>query len=415
MSRRLIAGLALTLGLCASINLHAVVLSAKSLGMAGTGVAYAQDALAAGLNPAGASDIGNRFDLGATWVHFHGKTVTKGNLNPLVNGSVNGFYNSRNVITPDFGLNYNFDCNWSAGIVSYNRNYLKTTYEKPNLLLSRTGKKPGLEYMHQTVSPYVAYKYGCMSFGVSVNWMIQRIKINGLQNFANARLSRYPNYVTNEGYNYSNGIGFTFGWLWHFNDCFSLGLTFQPETKMSRFGKYKGLLARAGKFNIPQKIGAGISWRFVPCATFTFDVENIRWNHIQAIHNKLLNDEGELNLLGASNGPGFGWRNQTYFRFGLDYAWNDDLTLRCGFRHATELVRKSQTAINVLTLETVQDLITLGATYRIGCSDEISAFYVQGFDKQVKGRASIPVFLGGGNANLKEGLFALGLSWGHDF
>ena len=56
---------------------------------------------------------------------------------------------------------------------------------------------------------------------------------------------------------------------------------------MSKFQKYKGFLGGNGRLNIPQKIGAGVAWRFLPCATIAFDVEYINWRRVKALERPL--------------------------------------------------------------------------------------------------------------------------------
>ncbi len=57
----------------------------KAQGMAGAGVAYSQDALAAATNPAGMVMVGNRWDLGLSFVpaesrHIHYGSEPNGDL-----------------------------------------------------------------------------------------------------------------------------------------------------------------------------------------------------------------------------------------------------------------------------------------------------------------------------------------------
>lgn len=441
------------LSLCAP-QAEAVIMSVKSLGMGGVGISYAKDALAAGFNPATAADVENRFDIGATYGSFKGKTEFLNNhtqagfgpLDPTVNGSRNPYHKGRWIVCPDFGINYNLgggcecESNWYIGLVAYNRNYSKTRYKEGIPLIGTSSG--GLEYVNETVSPYVAYRWNNMNFGISLNWQIARLKVNGFQRFDEEPAPFPPNFppnpgsvapgaVTNRGYNYSNGLGVTLGWQWHINEKIAIGLTYQPKTKMSRFNKYRGFLAQHGRFDIPQKLGFGISWRFIECATIAFDIEHIQWDKVRSIHNRVLGNQtvtfptppfppntvlGYPNTLGSSGGPGFGWRNQTYYRVGIDYAFNDSWTFRAGFRHVNAPFKKSQTALNALTLETLENVVLGGATYKWDCANEISGFFGWGFNHKIKGSTnSIPQLLGGGEVNLEQRVWVLGLSWGHSF
>lgn len=408
-----------------STSAEAILASVKTFGMAATGVAYPQDALAAAFNPAGHVEIGDRVDFGNTFSQYRGHSKIKGNIIPpfLIGGPVNGTYNgykTNSINTPDFGINKRLgcECEWAIGLVAYNRNFSKTRYNKPFLLL---GNKPaGLEYVHETISPVIAYKINdSHNIGISINCNIQRLKVNGIENFANPFRSVSPNNVTDKGYDYSTGWGVTFGWQWHITPTLTFGLTYQPETPMPKFHKYKGFLAQKGRFNIPTFYSAGIAWRFVECATIAFDVQRYEWKQIRALHNDLIHD-GVLEKLGSKNGPGFGWKNQTFYRVGVDWAICESWIVRAGYRYGNSPIRRSQTVVNQLTLETVESFVTCGATYIINECNELSAFFAYGFQHGIKGKNSIPPGLpprgfGGGEADLTQQQYAVGFSYGFEY
>jgi long-chain fatty acid transport protein len=403
--------------LCQSSEAEALAASVKTFGMAGTGVAYAQDALAVAYNPAGMAWVGDRLDLGIHWAHDSGKTKIHGNLLPTTNDTYHA-YKTKNFYSPEFGVNKTFgcECEWSVGLAVYNRQQGKTTYNKPFGLIGTSNL--GLEYVHETISPVVAYRLNdCHSFGITLNCMVQRLKVNGIQKFDNAIFSSHPGHVTNKGYDWSVGFGTTLGWQWKVFDGFTLGLTYQPKTSMPRFNKYKGFLAQKGKFDIPQVFSGGISWRFVDCATICFDVQYYDWAQIKALHNKLAGGLAELaqDKLGTSKGTGFGWKSQTFYRVGLDFAATEDLILRVGYRHVNANTKKSQTVVNQLILDIVDDYATCGATYRINCDQEVSAYFAYGFKNKIKGNGSIPASFGGGESDIEAQKFALGLGWGMNF
>lgn len=406
-----------------SSNAEALAASVKTFGMAGTGVAYAQDALAVAYNPAGMAWIGDRMDLGVHWTHDSGNTKIVGNIVPTLNGNYKA-YKTKNFYSPEFGINKTFgcDCEWSIGLAVYNRNQSKTTYNKPFGLVGTSNL--GMEYVHETISPVLSYRLNdCHSFGITLNCMIQRLKANGIQNFDNARLSAHPGHVTNRGYSWSTGWGTTLGWQWKITNDITFGLTYQPKTKMKKFSKYNGFIAQAGKFDIPQVASAGIAWRFLECATLCFDVQYYDWKQIKALHNRLAGGPVELaqDKLGSSNGTGFGWKSQMFYRIGVDFAVTESLIVRAGFRTTNRIIPKSQTVVNQLVLDTVRNFATVGATYMINDCHEISSYFAWGFQEKIKGKGSIPEGLppaagfGGGESNIKQQKYALGLAWGWNY
>lgn len=406
------------MGFLTALCLHtstaeAIFASVKSTGMAATSISHPLDSLAGAYNPAGIASVGDRFDIEAAWVHDTGSLTIKDNKFELVD--VNGHYQGmrdKNVVPVGFGLSktWNIDCDWdiAAGIVLYNRNYQKTTYKKPLPLIGTS--KPGLEYINETISPILAVRW-CNShtIGISVNCQLERIKVNGLEFFE--LQSSSPGNVTNRGYGYANGWGVTIGYFGQITDSLSIGLTYQPETTMSRIDKYKGFLAQHGRLNIPRKIGAGIAYRVIPCVVVAFDVEQIQWKRIKSLSNNF----PSLYRLGTSKGAGFGFKDQWYYRLGVEWEIDECWTARIGFRHANTSIKKSQTAVNLLTLDTVENFLTAGATWNYNTCHEVSIVGAYGFEKKINGKNSIPATLGGGEANIKEQKFAIGLAWGWKF
>lgn len=404
---------------CKTTPAEAILASVKSTGMAATAIAYPLDAMSLAYNPAGIVWVGDRLDVGAAWVRNFGKAKVTGNtLLPVfgINGDFNGM-RTKNSYAFEFGFckTYCGDCfQWAVGLAVYNRNFQKTTYNH-HLNLFGTSHV-GLEYLHETIAPTLAVRFwDCHSLGISLDWQIQRLKVNGLQNFDTPANSSSPGHVTNRGYNYAQGLTVTLGYRWQITDCLAIGVTYQPKTHMSKFHKYRGFLAQAGRLDVPEKIGAGIAYNIMPCLTACFDWEFIRWSKVKALHNPLIPNLF-TSKLGDSNGAGFGFINQNYYRFGLEYRYNECLALRLGFRHANTPVRRSQTAVNTLTLDLVEDFITTGATWTLNENNEISFFYAYGFEKKIHGKGAIPaVPFGGGNVTLKEQKQALAFGWGWKF
>ncbi len=413
------AMLGLGIGLSLSVpnsSMEGILASVKASGMGGAGAAYAVDAMAGAINPAAMSDVCDRFDVAIMPVHSKQEVDVSGSPVPV---GVNGhFENSlKNFYNPTFGINKQFDwCCWemSIGLMGYNQGHLDSTFNNSFPLLG-TGNLQ-LDVTQEVIAPVWTVKINeCHAVGLALDVVVQSLKIKGLQNFDNAIFSSAPGHVTNEGRDYSWGVGVTLGYIGHWTDWLSVGVAYQPKIAMSRFDKYKGFLAQRGKLDIPQTVNAGIALHLIPCMNIAFDVDWIDWEGIRSLHNPLLPNL-LVSKLGRNNGVGFGWKNQIFYRVGVDYQLFDCWTIRAGYRHANTPVRGSQAATNILTCETCQDFVTVGASYQTDCWGEFSAFYAYGFDHEVKGPGSIPVVpLGGGNVNLKQQQQAFGLNWGYNF
>lgn len=401
---------------------EAIFASVKSTGMAATAIAYPQDSFAVAYNPAGMIAVGNRVDAEGGWLHCRGHVEISDNIAPLegVNGNFN-LMKTHDYYVGNVGFNSNWcsqitDCynlNWSFGIALYNRDFQKVTQSRVQPLFGFSN--PGIEYIHEELATSVAFNvWDGHSLGVSLDWHIARVKVNGLERFDNELASSRPGHVTNNGYNYSNGVGVTFGYFGQFCDWLSVGATYRPKTKMNRYTKYDGFFAQHGRLDIPEKIGGGIAINYWPCLTVCFDVEFLRWSGVKSLHNNLLPGLNLPGGLGTNDGGGFGFKDQTFYRVGVEYRFDECWTARIGFRHANTPTKKSQTAANSLIDDLVEDFLTLGFTWNFMPCAEFSGFYAYGFENKLNGQNAIPIDrFGGGNAKLKESknILAVAVGW----
>lgn len=433
-ARKLIAGLGIAAALCGwSSTAEALLAGVKVTGMAAATTAYPQDSFVAAYNPAGLAFIDNRVDMGAAWDQTGQHATITGNVVP----GVNGFYpgdRTKDLYLGEFAFRRGLGCNLSAGVALYNRNFVKTTYNQPFTLFGTSNL--GLEYLNETLALSSAMKFWeNHSVGLSVNIQFQRTKNNGLERLdVGAPLPApsttvAPGFVTDNNYNWSSGVGVTLGYYGRFFcDKVGVGVAYSPRTHMQKFRRYRGFFANGGEFDLPQRWIAGISWRWIPCSTVAFDVEWVDWAQISALANPLNAVAGFTDTsarLGGPNGTGFGFHSQTFYRVGIDYKICN-LTLRAGYRFAKAPIGPSQTAANILLLDTVEQFATVGATYEVDCANEVSIFYAHGFKNKINGHNSIPPGLppslntppfgfGGGEANLSQQKRVLGVSLGHKF
>jgi long-chain fatty acid transport protein len=267
------------------------------------------------------------------------------------------------------------------------------------------------------IAPTLAWKINeTHTVGVSVNLAYQRFEAKGLQNFDNPGApmpdsSSSKGNVTNRGHDNSYGAGLHLGWIGKVNDSVSLGATYQTKTYMSKFDKYKGLFAEQGDFDVPEQYGVGIAVKANPKLTIAADIQRINYGDVNSVGNSI-NNLFAGNLLGTNNGAGFAWRDVTAYKLGASYAWDETLTLRAGYNHSSQPIRKSETMFNILAPGVVQDHLTLGATWVLPNKSELSFAYMHAFEKKVNGSGSIPDGYGGGDANLKMYEDSLGIAYG---
>lgn len=439
-------GMIACMGVIASVCLssakaEALLASVKTVGRALTQTAYPEDSFCQAMNPAGGAFIGTRYDVGIHFEHrrqsatIHDNNATAPVVIPgdgivlVPVPGVNGTFPADKTKTqylPEFGFNYEFGCDkeYTFGFASYNRAFLKTTYGTSFPLFGTSNV--GLEYLNHQLSPYVTYKFNeCHAVGISFNIQITRLKINGLERVAfppfGGPFSEFPNAVTNRGYNYKTGYGFSVGYLGKITKDLSIGLSATPETWIPKYNKYKGFAVQ-GKINGPWRFGAGIAYRFLPNATIAFDYEYEAFNGVRALHQSVRRPNPFNPPLGNKQASGFGWKGRNFYRVGLDYTFNDScdpcggllngLTVRAGFRYGTPLFKRTQTVINALSCETPTTGATCGFTYVLSNGGEVSAYYIKLFKRTVRGKDSFSPVLGGGNADLRGRQNLWGIGYG---
>ena len=374
----------------------------KAEGMGGVGIALPQDALAAANNPAGMVMVGNRVDLGADFFEPSRSTQISGLTGPAsaYNGNYSG--NSRPLfVIPQFGYNHMLDSNKSLGISVYGNGGMNTSYAN-----SPFGPNAGINLAQLFVSPSYAMKINDNNaIGVSLNMVYQTFSANGLQNFA--PMSSNPNALTNNGTDSSTGVGARIGWTGQVSPNVTLGATYASKVHMGNFDKYSGLFANNGSFDIPANYGVGVAVKATNSTTVSADYKVIQYSGVTSIANAAT----QGGPLGASNGAGFGWQDVKVIKLGISQQVNDLLTVRAGYSHNTQPIPASQAQFNVLAPGVVQDHLTLGMTYNVTKTNELTLAYMHAFQNSVYGANTYQTPAGLGNINLKMYEDSLGIAY----
>ncbi len=385
--------------------------STKAMGMAGAVMAYPLDSLSIAYNPAAAAFIDSRWDLGVNW------SRSTGSADFSNDDCYDSHASGSNFFLPEFGVNQ-WMCEglMTWGFILYNRSYYKTAFDSNVPLFGE--KKLGLEYLHYVASPSWSIIFACRhALGITLDFHGHRLKIDGMENFANDFWSEHPSKVTDEGYEYAGGIGVTIGWISRFSDTVAIGLSYSPEVEwiVGSFRGYKGVVPDQGKLKIPQRVAAGLSIEMLCNLTVAFDVEHMQYNRMRPLDNALLPAIDDVQPMGQDWGPGLGWRDQTIFRLGIDWQANEWSSYRVGYIHHRNPVPNHQTLANILVANVIQDFITFGATWDLARICEVSVFGAYGIEFHESGRNSIPDSLGGGEVDITEQKFLAGITWGKKF
>lgn len=378
----------------------------KAKGMGGVGIAMPQDAMAAATNPAGMAIVGDRIDFGLD-VFMPDRTVTWTNA---TFGVTAGDYRSgkREFYVPEFGYNRSIGNDATLGITVYGNGGMNTAYNAPILAQGRTNTYSNLEQLF--IAPTWAKKINANhSIGVTLNLIRQTFEARGLHGFANS--SSDSSHLTDNGVDTSYGWGLKFGWTGEVSQALTLGATYQTESRMTKFDKYKGLFAEQGKFNIPETYGVGMAFKATPATTLAADIVHISYGKIRSLANS-----GEFNppagTLGTANGAGFGWKDQNILKLAIVHEYNERLTLRAGYNYGKMPLNDKNTYFNILAPATIEQHLTLGATWKFQDKSELTVSYMHGYNKGLNGTGGNGNTQAGYPINLKMDQSSLGIAYG---
>jgi long-chain fatty acid transport protein len=406
---------------------------AKSRGMGGVGVAYGQDAMAAGFNPASMADVNvdtMRVDIGMEY--FHPKRAVNTNSAALENGfpgsskPVNHESGSNDFLIPSGGFVYKFNRKITMGFAAVgagaNTRYKQNVPTKPacqngdtsdgvgstfyNFNCNADSTTVGVNLIQLQMLPSVAYNVTkTQTLGASLAIAAQSFRAYGLGAFQDLGFAGSDKNVSGEGNDFSYGAGVRFGWMGKFlNERLTLGANYSSRVYMTRFDKYKNLFAEHGKFDIPENYALGMALKLTDKLTLAADVQKINYNSIRSVANTgpSVSDPGDLNTngsckgvpddvdpdnckLGGDDGMGFGWNDAIAYKIGINYDYNKNWSFRTGYNYGKSPIQDKQVLFNMLAPATVQHHVTVGASYRPNKNMEWSVNYMHAFSNTIKG------------------------------
>ncbi len=373
----------------------------QSKGMGGAGTALAQDPLAGLTNPASLVHLGNVWAAGATLFNPNRSYTADANFQPPMGPGdptfiTPGRYKSGSdlFLIPNFARNWKLDENSAitlslAGNGGMNTDFGKAVFENfapPDAPAQFQASKPtGINLMQLAVGISYSRRLNDQhSIGVTPILAVQGFKATGLEPFR--AVSKHPDKLTNNGHDLSYGGGIRIGWMGQITDELSLGASYQSKLKMSRFKDYKGLFANGGEFDIAGTWNVGVGYKVTPDVTVAFDVQRYLFSDVKSIANP-----GDLPIapgsivMGTDNGLGFGWKDVTAYKLGVQWRQSPKLTLRAGVAHGSQPVPSSQALFNILAPGVTQRHYTLGLSYRISDRSEITASFMHAPRERVRG------------------------------
>jgi long-chain fatty acid transport protein len=231
----------------------------------------------------------------------------------------------------------------------------------------------GVDLQQLIVAPTIAYKLNANnSIGISPLLVQQIFKADGLSAFTGAAATQDPASVTNNGYDSSNGYGMRLGYLGKLNDTFSVGASYSPQIAMSKLSKYAGLYAESGGFDIPANYTLGISFKPSPDVTVAMDYQRILYSGVKSISNTSVFST----KLGTPTGQGFGWTDVGVMKVGIQWQATAALTMRVGANVGTNPITETDVTFNILAPGVITTHYTLGGTYAVSKTTDLSFSYM---------------------------------------
>lgn len=388
----------------------------KSRGMGGVGVAEGVDGLAAAYNPATMADVGTRFDIGFdifyapnAVTHSDGtlsETTILEESNPTNTGySYDGFF-----LIPNMGGTYKYDEKITFGFAFVGAG-ATTLYNQAvpagnsSYFFNFNGKggddKVGVSLLQMQIPLSIAYQVNKNhTFGASFVMAAQMFSARGLKAFTELNLATSTENISNMGNDFSYGAGYRLGWQGKTDDgAVVVGFNYSSRVYMSKFEDYSSLFAEGGDFDIPENYSIGIAFNGIKDVKIKFDVQQINYSEVASVGNPgpYTGDTVEFNplcpgpdpdvcKLGGDLGMGFGWSDQTVYKLGVEYKFDEKLDLRTGMNYAKAPMGADDVLFNMLAPATTEWHFTVGATYHWKDDVEISASYVHAVENTIEGQ-----------------------------
>jgi long-chain fatty acid transport protein len=378
---------------------------AKSVAMAGAGVANPQDSLAAASNPAAIALVDDGWDLGArAFMPIRDGAIDCSGTATLCTRSVGDKSDRELFLVPNVGYIRKLNDKMSAALTLFANGGMNTHY-KTNIYdeaFAALGGAPpgvgtglpatgtlGVNLEQMLLSATLSYQiHENHTLGVSPVFGFQRFSARGLGDFNFVGLSADPGSLTDRQTDSSIGAGIRFGWIGQVHPNVTLGANLASKVYMTKLEKYSGLFADSGAFDIPAHVAFGMSIRPNPKLTLAFEAQRIFYSDIDSINNPgpTPAEFGGVvtpdRMLGASNGIGFGWESIWAFKVGAMYELNNKWTLRAGYNHGDSPIPNDEVLINILAPGTVEDHLTAGISYRYDQKSEVTLSYMYAVHNQ---------------------------------
>jgi long-chain fatty acid transport protein len=306
---------------------------------------------------------------------------------------------------PYLAKNWKLDNDRAVTFVFYGRGGMNTDWDSTaasatSLFCDPTGQAPatgpgpfcageaGVNLSQAFMSLNYAGRSGDnFSWGIGPVIAVQAFEAKGVASFTPITKSFYQNLLatgpgpvdslSNNGHDYSYGLGVSGGIWFGFTDNISVGLAYQSKMSMSSFDKYSDLFAEGGGFDIPPSAKLGVSFGGAGPLRLHIDVEHTMYSEVASINNPMINILGcpttassqnpnpndPESCLGGARGAGFGWEDMTTAKVGFEWATSDSNTFRLGASFGEQPIQSADVLFNILAPGVMEQHYTVGWTH----------------------------------------------------
>jgi long-chain fatty acid transport protein len=348
----------------------------NNCGMAGAGLAIAQDATSAALNPALGGRLGNETMVSMGFMNADIAAHIEGtDDNPVFNGNP-GQKNSGAddlesgaewFLNASMGVNYRLNDKFAVNLTFYPGGGGATDYDRPRTgALVNGGAADGNDHQIRwrmfNLQPSISWApTKNQSYGLGITLVRADMKSDTLDGSFGRVGDIGPGHpgVVDVAY----GVGFNIGGVWDLTDQLTLALDYQSRVWMERFKSYTS--AFSSTIDRPPVFSSGLDFKILPSTSIALDYKFIYNENIATLANQPGDAVG-----------GFGWKNIHVVALGVQHALNPALTVRAGWNYGNSPIGDKYVFANVLLPAIVEHRFTAGASMKFSNSLEFgfSAF-----------------------------------------
>lgn len=331
-----------------------------SKGVAGAGVAMPFNTLGPATNPAIIAFVGKGYDVELSVFNPNRSYEVLGLPSgfPGTFGLAPGSVDSGSTLfpIPALGANWQLGPSDAFGVAIYGNGGMNTDYDNPTFGFAPTG----VDLSQMFLAPTYARKLGANhSLGVTPIAAWQRFCADGLAAFGAFSLD--SSRLSDNGYDNSFGFGVRVGYYGQLTHWLALGATYQTKVWMSEMDSYAGLFEGGGRFDVPENWTVGVDVSPVEKVDVLFDVQRVNYSGVEAVGNPMLPNMMAAPL-GAHGGAGFGWRDVTTYKAGVQVHTGraDGWTWRAGYSYADQPIPTTEMLFNILAPGVMEQHVTVG-------------------------------------------------------